>query len=140
MLANNLRDESRKELLGDPVLFRTWLGLIYKAKFSPDGEDLVRGQLLPNITELAELLGDSYEDIDSAADALFGQDRIRLITIPFYNTKVLEISNYDLYQTGELYSRACALQYANSSRDTTGTYGAHVEDMSGTIRGQYQYI
>ena len=104
MLAHNLRDPQRKDLLGDPLLFRVWLGVIYRARYSPDDDMLERGQLHYNAYELAELLGDEVADIDSAIERLLARGSLKIVELEFYETQVLEITNYELYGEGESYT------------------------------------
>ncbi len=108
MLAYNLRDSKRSNLLGDPLLFRVWLGCLFTARFSRDTEFLERGQLMRNSYELAELLGDDPEDVDAAIARLVDEGRMEEVILDFANTSVLEVTNYEIYQNGWFYSKEFA--------------------------------
>jgi hypothetical protein len=53
-LFHNLRDESRRDLLADPVLFRVWLYVLNEARqFEEEAADLLPGEMLvrPGLAE-----------------------------------------------------------------------------------------
>ncbi len=108
MLANNLRDTGRPNLLGNPLLFRVWLGCLFAARFSRDTDFLERGQLMRNPDLLAELLGDKPERVDAAIVDLLNEGRMEEVVLDFENTVVLDITNYEIYQNGELYNNDLA--------------------------------
>lgn len=156
-LAKNLRDPERQALLADPVLFRTWLALIYKARFSMDAETLDRGQLLPYTIDIAEITGDNEEVTARAVSTLFEQGRVLELKPGSFGGQVWQIANYDLYQNGASYNRVQALKtmasdpgmlavYSSSNHpeniiflaDNTGPVEGHSTDNGGTFTAQYR--
>ncbi len=114
MLARNLLDPGRKGLLVDPLLLRVWLGCIYAAMFSADVDFLERGQLMRKPHELADLLGDKPGDVEWAIAELLETGRMEELFLDFTKTSVLEITNYEIYQYGQLYRKDLAAKMARS--------------------------
>ncbi len=119
-LARNLRDPSRQSILGNPQRFRIWLAIIHMAQFSGDLEGLLeRGQLLYDATPLAELFGDDPGDVYEAMNTWIAEGRLRVINLDFFDIRVMEVVNYDLYQRGEYYKMS---NVSNSTHPKSNWY------------------
>lgn len=103
MLAYNLRDPGNEALLGNPEIFRAWLGLIHGARYSNDLDGRERGMLPSNLGEIAVKIGLEDSAMETILEGFVADGRIAEEELAFDEGMGFRIANYDLYQDGASY-------------------------------------
>ena len=134
-LLRNLRDKSRADILGNPIILRVWLYLLSEARtFEDEAAELVAGEVLVRLEHLQDTVQVGYGEYTDAMDRLQRRGSIRLSKI---DEDRVTITNWNLYQN-VIYPRiprsGSVKVDSETSRQATGTPKASSGQAEGNVR------